>query len=70
MVELIGFQNVNFTPKDSNDEIKGLSLFVVYPKDHVTGKVAEKVFVSEKKAFGYLPKLGVSSHAPGRGASN
>ena len=58
MVKVTGFQKVDFTPRDSNNPIKGISLYVSYPKDGVTGEVAEKVFVSDTKLGTYLPKLG------------
>lgn len=61
-MKVIGYRVLDFTPKDGDRRIKGLSLFVTEPlPDDAKGEGVQSytIFLSDEKAqaCGYTPKL-------------
>lgn len=57
-MEIIGLKKSSFKPKDSDQEIKGVTLYLTEERDGVEGLAADHVFVSDKKLGPYLPAVG------------
>lgn len=57
MSKVIGFSFDEFKAKDTGDLIKGCTLYLGDERKDVTGLVAQRVFISEKKMGTYVPKL-------------
>ena len=58
MSKVIGFSFDEFKAKDTGDLIKGCTLYLGDERKDVTGLVAQRVFISEKKMGTYVPSIG------------
>lgn len=61
-MQVVGFQKSNFTPKDSNREIRGYNLFLSRPLvgDDADGIAVERCYITDEKlaASNYTPCIG------------
>ena len=57
-MEIIGLKRSKFTPKDSDQEISGYTLYLTEEREDVQGYAADRVFVSDKKLGPYQPAVG------------
>lgn len=50
-MRVIGFVKSDFVPRNSNEEIKGFSVFLTAPIDQASGKgvMADKVYLSQRR---------------------
>lgn len=52
---IVGFRQTSFKPQDSDNEIRGTTIFVTAPQDGVTGLAAEKIFLKVGVAEAIAP---------------
>lgn len=57
-MELVGYKRSAFTAKDTGERIVGYNLFLVEQQQDVEGVATERVFLSDKKMGGYVPRVG------------
>lgn len=57
-MEIVGIKRSKWTPKDGGNEIAGYNLYLCYEHDDVEGMATDRIFVSDKKLQGYVPKVG------------
>ena len=64
-VKILGFRNFDFT-NDKGERIRGVSVFVSYPDDGVTGEIATKITISNPELWQQLKDaVGGVSFIPG-----
>ncbi|MBQ8603718.1 MAG: hypothetical protein IJ410_02585 [Oscillospiraceae bacterium] len=64
-VKILGFRNFDFT-NDKGERIQGVSVFVCYPEDGVTGEMATKITISSLELWQQLKDaVGGASFLPG-----
>lgn len=49
MYEIVGKKRVDFKPKNSDDRVDGLTVYVTYEEDKVQGLATDKIFLSTTK---------------------
>lgn len=54
---LVGYRDVNFTDKESGNNISGQSLFIEYEEDGVYGLATTKIFLPASKRLNPVPSL-------------
>lgn len=57
-MELVGYKRSAFTAKDTGERIVGYNLFLVEQQQDVEGVATERVFLSDSKIGGYVPRVG------------
>lgn len=57
-MELVGYRRSAFTAQDTGERIVGYNLYLTEEQENVEGVAAERVFLSERKMNGYVPRLG------------
>lgn len=57
-MELVGYRKSAFTATDTGERISGYNLYLTYADGNIEGVGTERVFLSDKRLGGYLPRVG------------
>lgn len=57
-MKLVGYRRSAFTAKDTGERISGYNLFLTGEDEKVEGVVTDRVFLSDARMNGYLPRVG------------
>lgn len=57
-MELVGYRRSAFTAKDTGERIVGYNLYMTGKDEDVEGLMTDRVFLSDRKLDGYIPRVG------------
>lgn len=57
-MELVGYRRSAFTAQDTGERISGYNLYLEEQDENVEGVRTDRVFLSDKKMNGYIPRVG------------